>query len=94
LAARFFSCLLSYFASDAVPIPRVTGAGPLTLADTHFQVGAAPARLPTLRKVLGVLGERIDVDTERTLRTIAAAKRIVDQLQIGSTGFAESLGFQ
>jgi hypothetical protein len=87
LAARFFSSLLSYFAADAVPFPCVSGAGPP--ADRHANV-----RFPAPREVPRILDESIDVDLERALGSVAPAKRIIDQLKIGSTSFAESLGFQ
>src|SRR2546428_10529927 len=94
LPARFFSSLLSYFAADAVPFSCVTEAGSVKIANTHLQMGAVPARFPTLRKVPGILCHRIDVDAERSLGTVSAAERIIDQLKIGPTSFAESLGFQ
>jgi hypothetical protein len=94
LAAGFFSCLFLYFTGDAAPFPCFTGAGPVKIANTDLQVAATPARLPTLSKVPGILGQRFDVDTEWTLGTVAAAKRVIDQLKIGPTSLAEPLGFQ
>ena len=49
------------------------GLSVLLIVAILFITAAAPTRLPALRKVLCILGESIDVDPKRPLRSVANA---------------------
>ncbi len=64
------------------------------LAELDAQMPGTPARLPALCEVNSILGQLIDVDSEGSLRCVAGSKRVIDQLKVGATGLAKSLGLQ